>query len=71
MHVLQFYCDTILYMFRIGKLLIFRVQFYCTAVYGMYGIMHYVDWLLPRSRWNCLLKVNCLPIRNMYRVFSE
>ena len=32
MHFLEFYSDNILYMFRIGKLFIFRRQFYCTYI---------------------------------------
>ena len=31
MHFHEFYSDDIIYMFRIGKLFIFRRQFYCTC----------------------------------------
>ena len=31
MHFREFYSDKILYVFRIGKLFIFRRQFYCTC----------------------------------------
>ena len=76
MHFLEFYSDNILYMFRIAKLFIFRRQFYCTfslwyvsCIY-VTNCYHDRDGTVP-SRSNCLLKMNILPIRNMYRMLSE
>ena len=72
MHFHGFYYDNILCMFRIGKLVIFRRQFYCTCSlwYVILSCIH-MDLLLPRSRWNstvvvaspheCMIRtVNCM-----------
>ena len=56
MHFLEFYSDNILYMFRIGKLFIFRRQLYCTCSLWYVSCIH-VDQLLPRSRWNLLFDI--------------
>ena len=50
MNFLEFYSVNILYMFRIGKLFIFRRKFYCTCSLWCVSCIH-VDWLLPQSRW--------------------
>ena len=51
MNFLEFYSLNILYMFRIGKLFIFRRQFSCTCSVWYVSCIH-VDRLLPRSRWS-------------------
>ena len=40
MHFLEFYSDNILYMFQIGKLFIFRRQFYCTWTLWYVSCIH-------------------------------
>ena len=58
MHFLEFYSDNIIYMFRIGKLFIFRRQFYCTCSLWYVSCIH-ADLLLPPSRpWFQLVHMN-------------
>ena len=58
MYFLEFCFDNILYMFRIGKLFIFRTQFYCTcSLWYVSGVsmIHTINLLfLFEIRRNCL-----------------
>ena len=64
MHFLEFYSDNIFYVFRIGKLIIFRRQFYCTC---SAWTSYYHDWdgsiliVIAGSPHECMIHtINCM-----------
>ena len=62
MHFLEFYSENILYMFQIGKLFIFRRQFYCTcSCYHDRNGTGSISIVVAASPHKCMIHtINCI-----------